>query len=138
MQVRAGGILKTVAGANPAAGAEISDAVPANKVWRLTAVLLTLVTDANVAARRVHLVIDDGATVFYRRGSNATQAASLTQNYLFCSEAGEAPVRDLYAADPLPVIDLPAGARIKTVTVNKQAGDDYAPPIYYVEEFDAT
>jgi hypothetical protein len=136
-QLRSGGVLKTVAGADPAAGAEVSDAVPAGKVWRLIAVLLTLVTDANVANRRVHLTLDDGATVFFRRGSNATQAATLTQNYEFCSEAQEAAVRDLFVADPLPMIDLPAGARIRTVTVNKQAGDNYAAPVYYVEEFDA-
>jgi hypothetical protein len=54
-------------------------------VWRLIAVLLTLVTDANVATRRVHITLDDGTTVFYRRGSNATQAASLTQNYAWAA-----------------------------------------------------
>lgn len=136
-QSRSGGVLKVVVGADPAANAEVSDAVPANKVWRLIAVLLTLVTDANAANRRTHLTLDDGATVFYRRGSNAIQAASLTQNYSFASEAGEAAVRDLFAADPMPVIDLPAGARIRTVTVNRQVGDNYGAPIYYVEEFDA-
>jgi hypothetical protein len=76
-------------------------------------------------------------TVFHRRGSNATQAASLTQNYSFAGEAGEAAVRDLFVADPLPVFELPAGARISTVTVSKQAGDNYGAPKYYVEEFDA-
>lgn len=126
-----------MAGADPAAGAEVSDAVPAGKFWKLIAVFLTLVTDANVANRRVHVTIDDGTTVFYRRGSNATQAASLTQSYAWAGEAQEAAVRDTFVADPLPTIQLPAGARIKTVTVNKQAGDNYGAPQYYVEEFDA-
>jgi hypothetical protein len=106
----------------------VSDAVPAGKVWRLIAVLLTLVTDANVANRRVHLTLDDGATVFFRRGSNATQAASLTQNYEFAARCagsrGARPVRRRSASDDRSA----AGARIKTVTVNKQAGDNYAAP----------
>jgi hypothetical protein len=135
--LRGAGTLKVVTGSDPAAGAECQDAVPAGKVWRLIAVLLTLVTDANVATRRVHITLDDGTTVFHRRGSNATQAASLTQNYSFAGEAGEAAVRDLFVADPLPVFELPAGARISTVTVSKQAGDNYGAPKYYVEEFDA-
>jgi hypothetical protein len=135
--IRGGGTLKVVAGGDPAAGAEVSDAVPAGKVWRLISVLLTLVTDANAANRRPHITIDDGTTVFYRRGSNATQAASLTQNYVFASEAQEAAVRDLWVADPMPQLELLGGSRIKTVTVNKQAGDNYAAPQYYVEEFDA-
>lgn len=111
--------------------------MPVGKVWRLLSVLLTLVTDGNAATRRVHLTLDDGTTVFYRRGSNATQVASLTQNYMFASEAQEAAVRDLWVADPMPAIDLPAGSRIRTVTASKQAGDNYAAPVYYVEEFDA-
>lgn len=134
---RSGGVLKVVNGADPAAGAECQDTVPAGKVWRLISVLLTLVTNATVANRRVHMTLDDGATVWYRRGSNATQAASLTQNYQFAGEAGEAAVRDLFAADPLPIFDLPAGSRISTVTVNKDAGDNYGAPKYYIEEFDA-
>lgn len=126
-----------VIGADPAAGVEISDAVPAGKQWRLISVLLQLVTNATVANRRPHVIVDDGANVFHRRASNATQAASLTQNYLFAGEGPEAAVRGTYVADPLPVQEIPAGARIKTVTENLQAGDNYGAPLYYVEEFDA-
>lgn len=137
MAVQRGGTLKVVSGSDPAAGAEVSDTVPAGKAWRVISVLVALVTSATVATRRTHLVIDDGTTTFYRRGSNATQAASLTQNYLFCGEGPEASARGTFVADPLPQIDLPAGARIKTVTENIQAGDDYGAPQYYVEEYDA-
>lgn len=117
MAVQRGGILKVVSGADPAAGAEVSDAVPAGKTWRLHGVLLQLVTSATAATRRTHLVLDDGTTVFYRRGSNATQAASLTQNYAFAGEAQEAAVRATWVADPLPVFDLPAGARARPAHV---------------------
>lgn len=134
---RSGGTLKVVTGSDPAAGAECSDAVPAGKVWRLIGMLYTLVTDANAATRRLHITLDDGTTVFKRHASNASQAASLTQNYsLGGSQAGTA-VLDLFVTDPFPTTDLPAGAQIKTVTVNKQAGDNYAAPKYYIEEFDA-
>lgn len=137
MPVQRGGILKVVAGADPAAGAEVSDTVPAGKVWRLRGMILTLVTDATAATRRVHVTLDDGTTVFYRRAANASQAASLTQNYVLAVGEQESAVRDTWTTDPLPEIDLPAGARIKTVTTNKQAGDNYGVTQYYVEEFDA-
>lgn len=134
---RSGGVLKLVTGSDPAAGAECQDAVPAGKEWRLIGIKHQLVTDGNAATRRVHITLDDGTTVFKRHASNATQAASLTQHYSFGGPQVGTAVLDLYVTDPFPEIALPAGYRINTVTVNKQAGDNYAAPLYYVEEFDA-
>lgn len=137
-RVRSGGVIRTVTGTNPAAGAEVSETVPAGKEWRLLSIAVALVTSATAATRRPHLLIDDGTTVSYRRASNATQAASLTQNYVFAGEGPEAAVRGTWVADPLPSLPLGAGYRIRTSTESIQAGDDYGAPVLLVEEFDVT
>jgi hypothetical protein len=134
-RVRSGGQCVVVTGSNPAAGAECSDTVPAGEFWVIKSILLQLVTDATVITRRVHVTLDDGTTAFTRKPSNASQAASLTQNYAIGGNNPASAVIATYCSDPLPEFGLPAGSRIKTVTDNLQAGDNYAAPVYYVEKY---
>lgn len=123
--------------AGPAAGAEISHTVPAGKIWRLLSARYELVTDATVSNRRTSLVIDDGATVIHRHVSNQVQAASLTYEYDWGVGRIEAAVRSGHVGDPLVPLNLPAGYRIRTITENLQAGDDYSAAFLLVEESDA-
>lgn len=134
-RTRSGGTMTVVTGSDPAAGAEVSDTVPAGEFWRLHAIKLTLVTAVAVATRRVQVTLDDGTTEFTRKPSNASQAASLTQIYSFGGNVPASAVINTNVADPFPVFDLPAGSRIKTVTDQIQAADNYGAPIYYVEKF---
>ena len=130
------GFLKTVTVSNPAAGADISTAVPAGKVWRLVSIQGKLVTSATVANRTVRWSIDDGANVFYAVDANFTQAASLTETY----SAGFGIVSansNTFAISPFPgVLLLPAGFRINTVTTAIQATDQWSAITLLVEEFD--
>ena len=78
-----GGVLKVVTGIDPAAGSEVTDAVPAGKLWLVYGVQVVLVTDANAANRTVELTWDDGTDVYGRTASQITHAASLTRTYVW-------------------------------------------------------
>lgn len=130
------GTFRSILGTVPAAGAEIVETVPANTRWVLTAFAFQLVTSAAVANRTPILTIDDGANILWETADNAAVAASTTKKYR--GGAGIA-LNTAQANDvdlPLPEsLVLAAGARIRTVTGLLQAGDQYAAPVYNVEEW---
>jgi hypothetical protein len=130
------GKLRYIGGNNPAAGAEISESVPAGVRWLLKTFTFVLVASAAAANRSPILTIDDGATVIFETGSNVLQIASQTSKY----RAGAGVPLALYDTRayhlPLPPdLWLGGGSRIRTVTGGLDVGDDYAAPIYLVEEF---
>jgi len=129
------GTMRSIAGTNPAANAEISETVPTGARWRVHALVFTLVTDATAANREVVLTFDDGTTVYYATTPAANQAASLTRRY----GAAAGGVRGAAAtaaeiAIALPDLWLPAGHRLQTVTTNLQVTDNYGAPQLLVEE----
>jgi len=130
------GMLRSVAGSNPAPGAEISETVPTDARWRLRGMSAQLVTDATPATRQVYLVVDDGTTELLRFPANATQTASLTRDYrvLAIGTAPAAVSRYIFVAIGRP-LDLFQGWRIGTATENLAAGDDWGAPRLYVEEW---
>lgn len=131
------GFETAITGTNPAAGAECIDAVPAADQWLLRAYTVTLVTDANVANRQVHLRIWKGGGESANFVSPATQAASLTYTYVF-APMGTAPTTaiDNYVYIPIPDnIILNNTEQIRTVTTNKQATDNYGAPVITVGSF---
>ncbi len=130
------GVMRSIAGTNPAAGAEASEAVPTDARWRLSTLRVQLVTSAAVAARRVHLLVDDGATVLLDLAAADTQAASLTRNYNVAADgfARAAQTNEIYLPIP-PGLVLPQAYRIRTSTENLQAGDDFGAPQLAVEEW---
>jgi hypothetical protein len=127
----------SVAGTDPAAGAEISETVPAGKRWRVLGIQFTLVTNANVANREPVIVVDDGTNTLFQSPAGANHAASLTWAYS-ASNVGQ-PVNGTTATTVrqmnLPALLLPAGSRIRTSTTNIQAGDNYGAPRLLVQEF---
>lgn len=131
------GLVRLVTGTDPAAGAAVSEAVPANARWRLLSILITLATDATVLDRRFYLAIDDGATEFFRSYSAAVQAASLARSYnLFPQATREAAF--IYNSIQMPIssdLFMFQGWRLLGNAVNIQAGDDFAAPILVVEEW---
>lgn len=129
------GALRSLTGTDPAANVEISETVPTNARWRLLALIATLVTDANVAAREAALTIDDGTAVVGRFPAGQNQAASLTTRYVWASGGGRfAIVSDRTIVTPIPDIWLPDGFRLKTVTTALQATDNWSAPQLFVEE----
>lgn len=128
---------KRVAGADPAANVEISDAVPAGKVWQLLSVSVSLVQGA-VQTPQPSLIIDDGTNVLFQGfGASSAQNAGVTCQYTWApdlplSAAGALTI----ATAPLPSgLFLPPGFRIRTVTAGKGANTDYGVPSYFVVEY---
>lgn len=129
------GRVRLILGADPAAGAESVETVPAGAHWELWTWRASLVTNATVAARRVHLVLDDGANIILDLAADTDQTASLTRNYNM-ARWGFAPTgtgTELYIPAPFS-IHLEAGYRIRTLTTNLQAGDNWSAPRYQVLE----
>ena len=126
--------LKT--GTDRAAGVEMSETPTAT--WKtLYAVRVRLVTSAAVATRTLTLVIDDGANILWQKIAPATQTASLTRDYVFVLP----PYTDAGAFDAnnqivltLPAIPMLPGHRIRTLTTNLQAGDDFGAPLLLLNE----
>jgi hypothetical protein len=130
------GALRSITGTNPAAGVEISETVPTNARWRVYAVRFALVTDATVASRESLLTFDDGATVFAVSMPAGAQAASSTFTHdWFHHTFPRVAAASAELNQPLPRIDLLAAARVRTVTTNLQAGDNYGAPQLLVEEW---
>lgn len=128
-----------VNGTNPAANTEISETVPAGKSWLLIAVSVSLVQGATQTPQPI-LQIDDGTDVIYESfGSSAAQASSTTCRYTWApgldltGQIGA--TTNVHSTASLPEgLLLPAGYRIKTVTLGIGANTDYAAPsLFYVE-----
>ena len=135
--VRAGaGLIRCVAGPDPAAGAELTITVPQIAEWRVLGLRFVLVTSSTSANRQVDLVIDDGANTVLRIEPPAVQAASLTRGYNY---GPGLPARTVLTAEfiaPLPVGLVLAGRwRIRTASTNLQAGDNFNGAYLWVEEW---
>jgi hypothetical protein len=131
------GCLRTILGSDPAAGQEISELVPTGARWELKAIGAGFTTDGTVAARRPGLVFNDGVANYGRIPSSLNQDASeffghtWTQGVALPIFAGVG-----YGYGPLPTGKyLLAAWRIKTITENLQAGDNWDNPRYLVEEW---
>jgi hypothetical protein len=129
------GVLRSIAGTDPAAAAEITETVPLGARWRVRAVSFSLVTDANPANREVTLVLDDGTTILYTSPSGFTHVAATTRRYSAAMIGAQtAPAQATDRQIVLPDLWLPGGSRIRTVTTNMQVGDNYGAPQLLVEE----
>jgi len=130
------GRVYSLIGSAPAAGAEISQAVPTNALWRLLALEFGLTTGVAAATRLCRLVIDDGTNDLQRVEAAQTQVASLTKTY---SWGPGMPSRVAVTSDNLAPIPqdtrLPSGFRIRTVTDSIQAADQYTAPRFLLEEW---
>jgi len=130
------GMLRSVTGTDPAAGAEISESVPTNARWRLLSLYALLTTDATVADRTAIFYIDDGTNVLMQLPWTTTQAASATGKYVvgeFATAANTIAGSHWYG---LPAgIRFCQGWRIYTVTTGLVAGDNWGAPQMMVEEW---
>jgi len=130
------GYLRSVAGTNPAAGNEVSETVPTNARWRLKSLIATLVTDATVVTRVVRIVIDDGTNMLWRGSAAFDQTASWDIYYVFADHTFRGDDNQGQIHMPLPRdLLLFQGWRVRTVTANLQAGDNWAAPQLLVEEW---
>jgi len=94
------------------------------------------VADATVANRRPTCAFDDGTTIFARAAINANLTASQSPVISFIpSGAAENVSGSIVTGAIPPDLALSAAFRIRTVTVNLQAGDNWGAPQLIVEEW---
>ena len=130
------GLIRSVAGADPAAGAEILVTVPTGARWRPHSIRFVLVTDATAVNREADLVIDDGATTLLIIEPPALQGAGGTRGYNYGADFPSLNALTQEFLIPLPVgLILLAGYRLRTVTVAIVIGDNYGIPRVLVEEW---
>lgn len=130
------GLFRSITGTNPAAGAEITETVPTNALWRLYGLNVSFTADATVATRQAIFEITDGANAIVRTPSHVGMTAGLGYRVQFGNYGTQNAITGsaTYAVTPLDIRIL-AGYVIRTSTVSLQAGDDYGTPQYYVEEW---
>src|SRR5438445_875191 len=133
-------VVKRVAGADPAAGVECSDAVPASKFWWLIGYTVQCVQGITQTPLPI-LQIDDGAVVIFESpGSSVVQALSTTTTYTWASglvltgQVGATPnIRSVGGLSDLLL--LPTGYRVRTITPGIGANTNYGAPSIYVVEY---
>lgn len=126
--------LTVVTGTDPDAGNEISETVPQNQVWLLIGFRATLSTDTTVATRKPILrLTDDNSVVFADIVHNQTVAASSNGDFNWWANFNVSITNGRYKMNPLPYpVVLFPGWTLETITVSKQAGDNWLAPSMYV------
>ncbi len=132
-----GGQIVVVTVPDPAAGADWSTAVPADRRWRLRVIRFRIVTDANVAARAVNLDFDDAAgNELLRLGSQATQPAGIGRQYYWSDINLLQPIITNGTQQSLPSnLVLAEGFTVSTFTGAIQVGDQISAIRLWVEEW---
>lgn len=121
------GALTTFVSSNPAAGSELSVTVPTDEMWRVQSLVFTFAAIGGVPNRTVNLILDDGVEIFYRQASPFAQGPGVTTIHCAISGGERLTVADTTAHFGLPAnLWLLAGMRIRTLTTNLQAADDFS------------
>lgn len=136
-----GGFLRTATvGSAPGAGSDFGDSLCGDGLtWRIMGFRMKLITDANVANRRVHFIFKHTGTskIIQEYFSDIDQTASQTINYQI-QPVGVIPdsLDSGVIIVPMPAnLIVNAAIELNTLTVNKQAGDQWAAPVFYAEEW---
>lgn len=126
-----------IIGADPGAGVEITEVVPAGEAWEIISVQFPFTTAVGGSNREPHVILTNGADVEKARcGSANTQAGSVTDKRWIFYVGGPTAAGVTYAFAPLQpgFIALP-GWKFKTATINLIAGDNFGAPTFYVVKY---
>lgn len=122
-------ITKSVGGANPAAGNNISIVVPTGVCWTARSFAFTLVTSATAGTRRVRVAVKDvNGVIVAETVCATTEAASGTVLYSFNPYWGGTDINQaatVVGSFPLADTAIPPGWQICTITDSLQAGDQF-------------
>lgn len=130
------GAIVSVTGTTPGAGAEISETVPSNAIWRIKSFWFKLTTSATVANRIPHLIIDDGTNVLLDMPCTTAQTAGQVITYVAADGVSGVGPTDNVSEIRFPFdLRLMTGSRIRTLTTAIQAGDQYTAPQYLEVEW---
>jgi hypothetical protein len=141
-QARPGGGYLRVAtvGSAPAAGIEFGDSLAGDGLtWKLQGIRIRLVTSAAAANRRPHFILKHTATgkKLLEFFSDIDQTAGQTIDYQI-QGVGVIPdsLDNSVIIVPMPNnILINAAIELNTLTTNLQAGDQWAAPVVYAEEW---
>jgi len=130
------GMLRSITGTTPAAGADISETVPVNARWRLISIRGSLTASASAGTRTPSWTLDDGANIYHKVPGGGTIGAGQTSTYEMCN-MGAVSIQDPFQNFALmPENQLLApGHRIRTATGGILAGDQWTAPQYLVQEW---
>lgn len=130
------GATNNITVAAPAAGAELSFGATLHTASMLHSIFFTLTTAVAAANREVTLVLDDGTTPITQIPSGFTQLASLSHSYCFALGVTQfAGAQVLLHVAPVPPVQLFPGWRIRTLTTNLQAADQYSAAKMFLEQW---
>ncbi len=127
----------TITGTDPAAGQNVSQAVPAGKVWDVKAIELRLVANATVANRNVDIFYEDATGVEIARNVFSTSITASQTVKIHIGTYETLPTNtatDHYHKIPRELL-LTEGFIIKTVTAGLQAGDNFDAPKIIAREY---
>jgi hypothetical protein len=130
------GIRRGIVGTTPAAGADISETVPANTRWQLLALRASLTTAVAAANRFPGFKIFVNGSVTFLAHANAAQVASTTDAYSI--GIGLPFYSDTIGGFIIPfptLVILNSGDLINSDTVAIQAADQWTAPVYEVIEW---
>lgn len=126
------GIPEIIRPADPAAGAEWTQTVPANTFWLILLIRYQLVSDATAAQRHGSIAVNDGAGLVEIGQPGAFQAASLARLFTYQANAPFTIIGgEILGSFPDRFYTLP-GWVIQSSTANFQAGDQYSNIVLYV------
>lgn len=125
---------RVVIGTVPAAGAEVFEVVPAGFLWKLVSLEVLFTTSATVATRVPLFQFTDGlGNLFFERSSDLIIAnASASYNFSDTTDLSGL-LFSPHAA--FPQMWLRPAYTFGTRTLNIQAGDQFAAPVFYIEEY---
>jgi hypothetical protein len=130
------GLIRMITGAVPAAGAEISETVPANTLWRLESFKYQWTTSAAVATRGNILSIDNGTSIIHQTAYLTALTAGQGRAYFYSIGADNRATPNGFDSLLLPNYRfMMPGWRIRTITSSMDVADQYSAIFYTVEEW---
>lgn len=118
------------------AGAEIVITPTTAALWRIWSLCFTLTTSAALPVRTVNLTLDDGSTVFWREQADVTFAPSIAANFTCYQDLGGrvGAAGLIHIGMPEGGLYLRQGDKLRTVTTNLDAGDQYSAIGFMIQE----
>ncbi len=130
------GLIRSIVGTTPAAGAEITETVPTGARWAVKSFTFAFTASAAIQNRIPQVSIDDGGVSFYIFGTAVAITAGQGRTITASPVSGALTDAQNNILIPMPSeIAMLAGFRIKTTTSNIQVGDQYSNVKYEVEEW---
>lgn len=130
------GFLHSLQVTNPAAGADWTFTVPNQSRMRVTSFNANFTASAAVANRQVTVSVDDGANIYWQHDVAVNITAGQAGSIFGTGTNATTGANPLLLSVVLPPnLNLPAGHRIRSNTVNIQAGDQWSAIWFGVEEW---